>query len=63
MPLRLYMEMTSRFKGLYQIDTVPEELWIEVQNIVQEAVIKIILKKKKYKRGKWLPEEALQRAE
>ena len=45
------------------IDTEPEELWMEVHNTVQEAVIKIILKKKKCKKPKWLSEEALQIAE
>ena len=54
------MEMTNRFKGLDLIDRVPEELWMEVQDIVQEAVIKTIPKKKKRKKAKWLPEEALQ---
>ena len=57
------MEVTSRFKGLDLIDRVPEELWTEVGNIVQEVVIKTIPKKKKYKKAKWLPEEALQIAE
>ena len=52
--------MTNRFKGLDLIDRVPEELWIEVQDIVQEAVIKTISKKKKCKRAKWLSEEGLQ---
>ena len=42
------------------IDRVPEELWMEVWDIVQEAVIKTIPKKKKCKKGKWLSEEALQ---
>ena len=54
------MEVTNRFKGLDQIDRVPEELWTEVHDIVQEAVIKTILKKKKCKKAKWLSEEALQ---
>ena len=45
------------------IDRVPEELWMEVHNIVQEAVIKTIPKKKKCKKAKWLSEEALQIAE
>ena len=45
------------------VDRVPEELWAEVHNIVQEAVIKIIPKKKKCKKAKWLSEEALQIAE
>ena len=53
------MEVTNRFKGLDQTDKVPEELWMEVCNIVQEAVIKIICKKK-CKKDKWFPEEALQ---
>ena len=57
------MEVTNRFKGLDLIDRVPEELWMEVYNIVQEAVIKIIPKKKKCKKAKWLSEEAIQIAE
>ena len=52
--------MTNRFKGLDLIDTVPDELWIEVHDIVQEAVIKTIPKKQKGKEAKWLSEEALQ---
>ena len=52
--------MTNRFKGLDLIDRAPEELWTEVRDIVQEAVIKTIPKKKKYKKAKWLSEEALQ---
>ena len=52
--------MTNRFKGLDLIDRVPEELWMEVHDIVQEAVIKTIRKKKKCKKVKWLSEEALQ---
>ena len=51
---------TNRFKGLDLIDRVPEELWVEVHDTVQEAVIKTIPKKKKSKRAKWLSEEALQ---
>ena len=51
------------FKGLDLLNRVPEELWTEVHNIVQEAVTKIIPKKKKCKKAKWLPEEALQIAE
>ena len=54
------MEVTNRFKGLDLIDRVPEELWREVPDIVQEAVIKIIPKKKKCKKAKWLSEEGLQ---
>ena len=54
------MEMTNRFKGLYLIDRMPEELWMEVCDIVQEAVIKTIPKKKKCKKAKWPYEKALQ---
>ena len=54
------VEVTRRFKGLDLIDRVPEELWTEVHDIVQEAVIKTIPKKKKCKKAKWLSEEALQ---
>ena len=57
------MEVANRFKGLYLIDRVPEELWTEVPDIVQEAVIKTNFKKKKCKKAKWLSEEALQIAE
>ena len=56
-------EVTNRIKGLDLTDRVPEELWTEVNDIVQEAVIKTIHKKKKCKKRKWLSEEALQRAE
>ena len=52
--------LTNRLKGLDLIDKVLEELWTEIHNIVQETVIKTILKKKKYKKAKWLSEEALQ---
>ena len=55
--------MRNRFKELDLIGGVPEELWMEVYNIVQEAVIKIIPKKKKCKKAKWLSEKALQIAE
>ena len=55
--------MTNRFKGLDLIDRVPEELWTEVCDIVQEAGIKTISKKKKCQKAKWLSEEALQKAE
>ena len=54
------MEVTNRFKGLDLIDRVPEELWMEVCDIVQEAVIKTVPKKKKRKKAKWLSGEALQ---
>ena len=53
------VEMMNRFKGLDLVDRVPEELWIEVHNIVQEVVTKIVLKKKKCKKAKWLSEKAL----
>ena len=52
--------MTNRFKGLDLIDRVSEELWMEVCDTVQEAVIKNIPKKKKCKKAQWLSEEALQ---
>ena len=54
------MEVRNRFKGLDLIDRVPDELWTEDQNIVEEAVIKTIPKKKECKKAKWLSEEALQ---
>ena len=54
--------MRNWFKELDLIDTVPDELWMEVHDIVQETGIKTILKKKKYKKTKWLSEEALQTA-
>ena len=57
------VKVTNRFKRLNLIDRVPEELWTEVCDIVQEAVIKIIPKKKKCKKAKWLIGEALQIAE
>ena len=53
------MEVTNRFKGLDLIDRVSEELWMEICDIVQEAEIKTIPKKKKCKKAKWLSEEAL----
>ena len=53
------MEIANKFKGLGLIDKVPEELWMEVHNIVEEAVIKTIPKKKKCKKANWLSEEAL----
>jgi len=57
------VEVRNRFKGLDLIDTVPEEQWMEVRDVVQEAGIKTIPKKKKYKKAKWLSEEPLQVAE
>ena len=59
-PYDYTVEMRNRFKGLDLIDRVPDELWTEVCDIVQEAVIKTIPKKKKCKKAKWLSEEALQ---
>ena len=59
-PNNYRVELRSRFKGLDLIDRVPDELWTEVRNIVQERGIKTIPKKKKCKRAKWLSEEALQ---
>ena len=57
------MEVRNRFKGFDLIDRVPEEVLTEVYNIVLEAVIKTIPKKKKCKKAKWLSEEAFQIAE
>ena len=54
------MEVTNRFKGLDLIDRVPDELWMEVRDIVQEAGIKTIPMEKKCKKAKWLSGEALQ---
>ena len=54
------VEVTNRFKGLHLIDRVPEELYTQVCNTVQEAVIKTIPRKKKSKKVKWLSEEGLQ---
>ena len=62
-PYDYTVEMTKKFKGLDLIDRVPEELWTEVCDTVQEAVIKSIPKKKKSKNAKWLSEEALQTAD
>ena len=54
------VEVTNRFKGLDLIDRVPEELWREVCDIIEDAVNKTFPKKKKCKKGKWLSEEVLQ---
>ena len=62
-PYEYTVEVRNRFKGLDLIDRVPDELWNEVRDIVQEVVTKTILKKKKYKKAKWLSEKALQIAE
>ena len=59
-PYDYTVEVTNRFKELDLTDTVPEELWTEVRDILQEAGIKTIPKKKKCKKAKWLSEEALQ---
>ena len=53
-PYNYSVKVTNRFKGLDLIDRVPEKLWMEVPDIVQEAVIKTISKKKKSKKAKWL---------
>ena len=57
------MDVTNRFKGLVLIDRVPEELWMEICDIVQEALIKNIPEKNKCKEEKWLSDETLQIAE
>ena len=57
------MEVTNRFKGLNLIDSIPEELWMEVHDTGQEAVIRTIPKKKKCKNANWLSDEVLQIAE
>ena len=62
-PFDYTVEVKNRFKGLDLIDRVPEDLWREVCDIVQDAVFKAISKKKKFKRGKWLSDETLQVAE
>ena len=62
-PYDYTVKVTNRFKGLYLIDRVLEELWAEVCDIVQEAGIKTIPKKKKGKKAKWLCDKALQIAE
>ena len=59
-PYDYTVEVRNRFKGLDLIDGVPDELWIEVRDIVQETGIKTIPMEKKYKKAKWLSGEALQ---
>ena len=54
------MEVRNRFKGPDLVDRVPNELWMEIRDIVQEALIKNIPEKKKCKKAKWLSEEAFQ---
>ena len=62
-PYDYTVEVRNRFKGLDLIDRVPDELWTEVHDIVQQVVIKAIPKIKKFKRAKWVSEEALQIAQ
>ena len=62
-PYDYTVEVTNRFNGLDLIDRVPEELWMEVHDTIQEARIRTTPKKKKCKKAKWLSEEALQIAE
>ena len=62
-PYDYTVEVMNRFKKLDLVDRVPEELWTEVHNFIQEAVTKTIPKKKKCKKVKWLSEKALQIAE
>ena len=59
-PYDYVVEVTNSFKGLDLIDRLPEEVWMKVLDILQEAVIKTIPKEKKHKKAKWLSEEALQ---
>ena len=59
-PYDYTLEVRNKFKGLDLIDRVPDELWMEVRDIVQETGIKTIPMKKKYKKAKWLSEEDLQ---
>ena len=62
-PYDYTLEVRNRFKGLDLIDRVPVKLWMKVRDIVQEAMIKTIPKKKKCKKAKWLSDKALQTAE
>ena len=62
-PYDYTVEVANRFKGLDLIDRVPDELWMEIHDIVQEAVFKTIPKRNKCKKAKWWSEEALQIAE
>ena len=59
-PYDYTLKVTNRLKGLNLIDRVPEELWMDVHDLVQEAVIKTMPKKKKCKKAKWLSEDVLQ---
>ena len=58
-PYNYTVEVRNRFKGLFLIDRVPDELWTEVRDIVQERGYKTIPVEKKWKKAKWMPEEAL----
>ena len=62
-PYDFTAQVTNRFKGLDLLGRVPEELWMDIHDIVQETGVETILKKNKCKRAKWLSEEALQIAE
>ena len=62
-PYNYRLEVTNRFKGLDLVGRVPEDLWVEVCNIVQEVVTTTIPKKKKWEKSKWLSEEGLKSAE
>ena len=62
-PYKNTVEVMNRFKGPDLADRLSEELWMEVRNTVQEVMTKTIPKKKKWKKAKWLSEEALQTAE
>ena len=62
-PYDYTVEVTNRFKGLDLLGRVPEELWMDIHDIVQETGVETILKKNKCKKAKWLSEEALQIAE
>ena len=59
-PYDYILEVRNRFKGLDLTDREPDELWTEVRDIIQETGIKTIPRKKKFKKAKWLSEEALQ---
>ena len=61
-PYECIVEVRNRFEGLDLIDRVPDELWMEVRDIVQETGIKTISMEKKCKKAKWLSKEALQTA-
>ena len=62
-PYDYTVEVRNRFKGLDLIDRIPEEPWMEVHDIIQETVVKNISRKKKRKKAKWFPEEAMHIAE